>query len=97
MSADSNKRKRNTQIPPEAIECSAGIYDKTEMTGYVVAIDCARAVENPNKNNTKTVTGDSRARDVVSSTELREGISIVAKDGGRPVVEKETKKDGPEI
>ncbi len=97
MSADTDKRKRNTQIPPEAIEGAAGTYDKTEMTGYVVAIDCAREVENPNKNNTITITGDSYARDVVSSIELKEGMRIVAKDGGKPVIKQKTKKDGLEI
>lgn len=97
MSAYSKKRKRDTQIPLEAIEGAAGVYDKTEMTGYVATIDCAREVENPNKNNTRTITGDSYARDVVLSTELQQGMNIVAKDGGKPVVKKDTKKDGPEI
>lgn len=91
MSADSKKRERTTQIPPEAIEGAAGMYDKTGINSYVVAIDCPKEVDNPNKNNTKTVTGDSHARDVIS-TSLKEGMSIVAKNGGKPVI-----KEGPEI
>lgn len=91
MSADSNKRKRNTQIPPEAIAGAAGIHDKTGINSYVVEIDCPKEVDNPDKKNTRTVTGDAYAREVIS-TELKEGMSIVVKDGGKPVT-----KDGREI
>jgi hypothetical protein len=94
MSADNKQRKRNTQIPLEAIECAAGKNDITEMDGYVVAVDCAREVETPNKNNTNTVIGDSYARDVVISTELQPGMTIVAKNGGiEAATKKETDRD----
>ena len=68
-------RKRNTQIPEEAIECAAGINDQFTLKGSVTQVICEKEVTKPNKNNTKTIMPNSVSRPILS-TELVQGMSI---------------------
>ena len=68
-------RKRNTQIPEEAIECAAGINDQFTLKGSVTQVICEKEVTKPNKKNTKTIMPNSVSRSILS-TELAGGMSI---------------------
>ncbi len=69
-------KKRNTQIPEEAIQGAATIKDKTEIYASSTEIMCNNDVIKPNKNNSKTESTNSVSRPILLSTELAEGMSI---------------------
>ena len=76
-------KKRNTQIPEEAIECAASLKDKFVLNASVTQVVCDKEVTEPNKKNTKTVSSNNVSRPVLS-TELAEGMSIKTVDGKKP-------------
>lgn len=78
----SANKKRNTQIPAEAILGSAGKNDKFELNVYGMAVCCDEKVVNTTKSNTTTQDRGTATREV-TSVELVPGMSIVALDGGK--------------
>lgn len=91
-----NKAQRNTQIPIEAIEGPAGIGDNCIILASSTEIYCAKDIEKATTKNTKTVSTNNEKREVIYSTELVQGMSISAKDGGiKETVRKE--QEGPQI
>lgn len=78
----SANKKRNTQIPKEAIFCPAGENDEFELTAYGMAVCCDEKVVNPTKSNTTTQDRGTATREV-TSIELVPGMSIEALDGGK--------------
>lgn len=94
-----NKRKRNTQIPLEAIEGAAGINDITIFAPYGYGIFCGKEVEIPTKKNTtmKNINDGVEKREVVNVEDLQPGITIVAKDGGIATAKRASKEGDMEI
>ena len=78
-------KKRNTQIPPEAIESPAGEGDRFS----VCAVDLEQELENE-KGSFETNPRNKTRRNSPTSTELYEGVSI-------KVFENDKSKDDIEI
>ena len=73
-------KKRNTQIPEEAIGGAATLNDKTEMHASSTEIMCDNDVIKPNKNNSETRSTNSATIPPVLSTELAKGMIIKIED-----------------
>ena len=72
-------KKRNVQIPEEAIQGAAGINDKFILDASETQIMVDEKEQKPTKKNTKTIMERSISRSVLS-TELAEGMSIKTVD-----------------